>query len=128
MPRKQVDMPECVPSVTKVACHFPSTWRDAIGKSLTDKAIEQYCREGFYGPDEQRKQKARDKANVVNGKVMLARPCERCADGKKLGNFMRFAYLPKAGYYCDACRTYYKKERAKAIEEIRKWSRMETYE
>src|SRR5438874_13586522 len=110
-------MPEFIPAVTKAKVWFPSTWKDAIGRPLTDAAIRQYAREGFYGPDEQRRQRARDKANVVDGKVMLARPCERCADGKKLGNFMRFAYLPHAGYYCDACRTYYKKEKEKALEE-----------
>jgi len=121
-------MPELIPSVTKAHVHFPSTWRDPIGSPLADKAIEQYAREGFYGPNEQRAQLCRDKARIVNGKVMLARPCQRCNDGKTLGAFMRFAYLPNAGYFCDACRNHYKKEKEKAIEAIRRWSRQEAYE
>jgi hypothetical protein len=115
-------MPTTIPTITKNPhVRFPSTWRDAIGKPLTDSQIRQYAREGFYGPDEKQKQLARDHAKIVEGVLMLARPCETCKDNKTLGSFMRFSYLPKAGYYCDTCRADFKTTHEKAIQERRKW-------
>src|SRR6267378_8701171 len=102
-------MPTVIPTITKNPhVRFPSTWQDAIGKPLTDSAIRQYAREGFYGPDEKRRQESRDRARVIEGILMLARPCERCKDNKTLGDFMRFSYLPKSGYFCNSCREHYK--------------------
>lgn len=105
-------MPEFVPTITKnPSVRFPSTWRDAIGKPLTDSAILAYIREGRYGPDLQRRQLARDHATIVQGRIILARKCCECDN---LGNFMRFNYLPKAGYYCDHCRNVHKSEKEQA--------------
>jgi len=95
---------------------------------LTDKAIEQYAREGRYGAEEQRKQLALDKARVVDGVLLLAKPCEGCKDGKTLGGFMRFSYLPKSGYYCSRCREYFRKKKEKELREAQWWSKQEAYE
>jgi len=114
-------MPTLIPTVTKNPhIRFPSTWKDALGKPLTDRVIEQYIREGRYTKELQLAQLARDKANVVNGRTMLAKPCEVCKDGT-LGNFMQFSYLPQAGYYCNSCREHYKHEKAIALAAKRKW-------
>ena len=117
-------MPVVVPTITKdPLVHLPSTWKDPIGKPLTDSAIEQYAREGFYGPDEKAKQLARDHARIVAGVLMLARLCELCKDGKTLGQFMNFSYLPRAGYYCNSCREAFKHEKeAKRIARLKRRS------
>ena len=42
--------PQSLPQVTKDPfVRLPSTWRDAIGKRLTDARILKYQREGRYG-------------------------------------------------------------------------------
>lgn len=87
----------------------PSSWRDPIGKPLTDSIIRQYAREGVYGPDEQRKQQAIDHANIVDGVLRLGQQCQGCKDA--IGQYMRFSYLPCAGYYCNTCREGYKHAR-----------------
>jgi len=120
-------MPTLVPSVTKdPSIRFPSTWKDGKGKPLTNSIITQYIRLGRYGKDLQQRQLARDHATVVEGKVMLAKDCQECH--KRLGHFMRFAYLPHAGYYCDHCRNTFKNAHKKSIVEKRKWSLTESYE
>ncbi len=122
-------MPELIPTVTKNPhIRFPSTWKDPRGKPLTDSAIRQYARKGLYGPDEQRKQQARDKAVIRAGIVMLAQLCQNCKDNKTLGAYMNFSYLPKAGYYCDTCRTHFKDEKENAEQERRKWHSIHAFE
>ena len=52
---------ESLPTVTKdPTVHLPSTWRDAIGKKLTNAKISRYQKQGRYGEDykpEDKKQK-----------------------------------------------------------------------
>lgn len=100
-------MPHFILSVTMdPRCHFPSSWKMARGALLTDSVIEKYEREGYYGPDAQRRRLALDNARVVNGVVRLPKPCVEC--GKDLGHWMTYGYLPKAGHYCNLCRQAFK--------------------
>lgn len=120
-------MPTCVPSITKnPLVRFPSTWRDPVGKPLTDSAIAQYAREGAYGPAEQLKQQQRDHAKIIDGILRLGQTCQHCKDA--IGQYMRFSYLPCAGYYCNACREDFKHEEQKKREARRKYHRIDAFE
>lgn len=91
--------------------HIPlrSSWRDAIGKPLTNGIIRNRTKQGFYG----------EEAKLIALKHVEAKTgfIERCTCGQKLGvKFLKFKYLPKPGYYCDACRLIHREAQAKQEE------------
>lgn len=71
--------------------HLPSTWRDAIGKPLTDRRIKFYQSQGRLG----------------GGSIMTLPPVTgpRCCSCQGVSNVKRrdYSYLPKAGYWCELC-------------------------
>jgi len=68
--------------------HIRSTWRDPVGKKLTNGMIRKWERLGFYG-----KERA---ANYI------LYPCHDCRCTPAV--YFRNAYLPAPGYYCLSCR------------------------
>jgi hypothetical protein len=82
-------------------CRLPSTWKDEATKPLTNKAIARYMREGYYGRALQITA-TKERENRVG--IVI-----RCVCGTTDGvNFMRYSYLPQAGYYCKKCRETYR--------------------
>lgn len=65
-----------------------STWRDPVGKKLTNAIIRKWEKLGFYG-----KERA---ANYI------LYPCMECKRTPAV--YFRNRYLPTPGFYCLACR------------------------
>ena len=82
--------------------HLPSTWRDALGKPLTNAAIARYAREGWYGPEVKK-----DFDRAHNGIV------HRCKCGSDTTRFAAYPYLPGEGYWCKRCIGFYRSQREK---------------
>ncbi len=77
-----------------------STWRDAIGKPLTNRSIARYQNEGKLGGTP--KQRSEPKSFVVF----------RCACGvKEEVRFLTYKYLPNSGYYCPRCLAQYRRQK-----------------
>lgn len=88
-----------------------STWRDPIGKPLTDRLINKRAKEGFYGLAA--KQAA---LNKTENKGFV----DRCQCGEWRGiKWLDFSYLPKPGFYCHSCRLI-EKSRGEKRKEIEK--------
>jgi hypothetical protein len=110
LPALMPQVPKLPPlqSITTKVCmdidvHLPSTWRSAIGKTLTNRRIAEYQREGRYG------------SGLKLPPLDSAKPCIQC---KSVINTrkMNYAYLPHAGVYCPACRKEHKAKREKERE------------
>ncbi len=92
-----------------------STWRDPIGKPLTDSAILRYMRNGRYGPELQRA--AREAEKAVTGSVF------RCDCGARDEvRYMTYSYLPRPGYFCPACRARYREGAQREKEQRKEWA------
>lgn len=93
--------------------HLRSSWRDAIGKPLTNGIIRNRIKQGFYG----------EEAKLVEFKKVESKTgfIERCcveACGQKLGvRFLKFKYLPKNGFYCEVHRALFREQSAKDAEQ-----------
>lgn len=97
------------------AVHFPSTWRMAIGKVLTNRRIRELELLGYYGKERQLKANKHTLLDA-SGHVI------KCGCGSAIGvQFRRWSYLPKAGHYCIKCCRYYRLEAQKRREEEREW-------
>lgn len=85
------------------AAHLPTSWRTGYGKSLTNKRITEYQREGRYG------------SGLKLPPLQHSLPCIQC---KSTINTRKcpFDYLPKPGVYCRKCIVGWRFERDKAIE------------
>lgn len=83
--------------------HVPirSTWRDPIGPMLTNRRIAQHIREGWYGEGRRRKQLEKDYQRAARTDIVFR--CPGCGTDKAV-RFIRYSYMPKAGYWCNACR------------------------
>lgn len=81
-----------------------STWRDPIGKPLTDRRISALMKAGYYG-----------KEFIIPGKI-----CESPGCGRDTTRLVGYAYLPKKGYYCDVCLDRYREEHKQELELRRK--------
>lgn len=86
------------------SARLPSSWRSAIGKTLTNRRIAEYQREGMYG------------SGLKLPPLNQALPCCEC---KSHINTRKcpFDYLPKPGVYCKKCLTKHRAERDKQLEE-----------
>jgi hypothetical protein len=93
-------------------CRFPSTWRDPVGKPLTNGRITRLMRDGWYGPDAKQ---------AVEARIARTGIIYRCSCGQIATGFYRFSYLPKQGNYCTLCVKRFRAERDKAKELDRKW-------
>ncbi len=82
--------------------HIASTWRDPIGPMLTNARIRRYMLEGWYGPVV----KAKAERSIAPSAIV-----NRCACGTIATRYARFAYLPKAGFYCAKCIALYRTQR-----------------
>ncbi len=99
--------------------HFRSSWREPIGKPLSNRAIAEYARLGRYGPEAQRRAKA-SHIDRATGRIIQCCGAQIVADssGKPVRivcnsvevKFLRWNYLPKSGYYCKACVARYREE------------------
>lgn len=69
--------------------HIPSTWRDPIGKLLTNRRINQLIREGYYGPTMKLPPPTRGK-------------CLGCG-GFSGTKYVTYNYLPSWGIWCPGC-------------------------
>lgn len=69
--------------------HLPSTWRQGIGKVLTNKRIIEYQREGRYG----------------SALVLPPIKGPQCLGCQTTSNTRRYnyEYLPQAGAWCKVC-------------------------
>ena len=80
------------------ATHFPSTWRQPIGKLLSSRRIGQYALVGRYGPEMKRaelKKQAEKKNRVIA-------ECVGCGSkGEVL--YRSYEYLEQKGYWCNIC-------------------------
>lgn len=89
-------------------CRFPSTWRDPIGKPLTNARIRALQRDGWYG---QEVKAALERKAIHRSPGIIF----RCACGAVAKGHYAYLYLPKPGDYCAICllryRTAAKKER-----------------
>jgi hypothetical protein len=82
-----------------IQCRLLSTWRDPIGKPLTDRIITHRIKEGWYG--EALKRQLLDKLPYGRTHGMV----DRCGCGETKGvKWLTFKYLPKPGFYCAHCR------------------------
>ncbi len=89
---------ETTPHVTMdPSCYLRSSWRDPVLGPLTNHRITHYQRLGYYGKE------AQEAATLRFG----LRPC---ICGSRHTVFMRYSYLPKAGWYCEPCRLLYRAE------------------
>lgn len=82
---------------------LPSTWRNGIGKTLTNRRIAEYQREGRYG------------SGLLLPPVDDAKPCCQCKstiNTRQCG----FEYLPKSGVYCKKCLAGWRVERDQKAE------------
>ena len=77
----------CAKLMSTIA-HIRSSWRDPIGKVLTNAAITKWEKLGFYG--------AERAANHI------LYPCVECKRTPAV--FFRNRYLPTPGFYCLNCR------------------------
>lgn len=68
--------------------HIRSTWKDPIGKRLTDALIRKWEKLGAYGKERQ--------ANHI------LYPCRECKATPAI--YYRNRYLPEPGFYCLSCR------------------------
>lgn len=87
------------------SCYLPSTWRDPIGPVLTNRAIIKRALEGWYGPVA--KLRAEKSKAIVGGRVIK---CQGLCNGDNNATmgFLKWSYLPKAGYYCATCTKAYR--------------------
>lgn len=91
---------------------LPSTWRTAIGPVLTNKRIAEYQREGRYG------------SNLVLPPLQTARPC--CACNSTINTrYWSLDYLPKAGVWCNKCRSIHRAKRDKETEQLKRLKELE---
>jgi len=87
-----------------------STWRDPIGKKLTNRIIANREAEGWYGPEAQEKAQ-----RTPSGSLGIVFRCLEC--GTRNGvHYLRHSYLPKPGDYCKRCALTHKTAFLKARE------------
>ena len=102
---------------------LPSTWRQPIGKELTDRVIFQRALEGWYGVEW--KNRALATQRIKAAKRLLLTPSgrvETCACGETQGvTYRRWSYLPKPGLYCRLCIARYQGERDKEANQRARW-------
>lgn len=89
-----------------------STWKDPIGKPLTNRRIAFYQREGRYGREAQE----RALASCVDVNGFVNRCCEPGCNTYINVRWCTFLYLPKVGYYCPKCRQKHRNEALKEKE------------
>lgn len=92
-----------------------STWRQAIGKPLSNAAIARYAREGRYGL---RLQQIFRRLKHDDGLV------HRCACGSNETRYLRFSYLPCKGWYCLRCVAAYRAKRDHEAEADRRFNEL----
>lgn len=110
---------ETLPTVTKdPRVRFPSTWRPAIGKPLTNHAITKYARLGRYGKEAQLQALATRSKHV---QLLDKALCCHCGQPHVGNRFLRFFYLPKTGVYCPLCLAKLREERDKDRSQSREW-------
>lgn len=111
---------ESVPRVTMQPwVRFPSTWRDPVGKLLTNRRIHQLQLEGRYGPEAKRLAEEREKAR--QGKIVrLGGRIYSCSCGETLRvRLLGYAYLPSLGWWCPKCVTLWRDKRDRERERER---------
>src|SRR6266850_1302765 len=92
-----------------------STWKDAIGKTLTNRRIAKLMLEGHYGPVAREKQLKRGEFRATKGLIF------RCACGStKDVRYLRYAYLPKPDNYCPICLAQHRNEKDRELELARR--------
>lgn len=101
-------LPPLQPIVARVTmdehAYLPSTWRQAIGKRLTNRRIAEYQREGKYGTE------------LKLPPLEHGRPCVGCKT-KVNTRYFDYDYLPTAGVYCKNCRLRHRDARDKEREQ-----------
>jgi hypothetical protein len=98
--------------------HSRSNWptNPTLGL-LTNRKIDSYAREGRYGPAAKRFALARQhKLMVTRLGVVIRCPC-----GNEAVAFMRYGYLPQAGYYCGICREVHRSNAEKQKGQQKRW-------
>lgn len=112
-------MSESIPTVTKdPPVRFPSTWKSAIGKPLTNARITHWAKQGRYGPTMQQTALAKEKRVV---RLLDKDSCTLCGRVTKENRYLRYFYLPKSGVYCPVCLATLRQERDKEKEQRTAW-------
>ena len=76
-----------------------STWRDPIGKPLTDRRILNRMKEGWYGPEAKRVALLKERKTGLPEGVIA-----RCQCGELRGvQYYSYSYLERHGFYCKTC-------------------------
>ncbi len=91
-----------------------STWKDAIGRPLTDRAIVAYARLGYFKGRLTLRQPTAAASFIVN----------RCGCGSLDAVWRTYAYLPKPGFYCSRCLAVHRAERDKAAAQAKRWKEL----
>lgn len=108
---------ESLPRITMdPSVHIGSTWKRLyIGKRLTDRRIRELELLGYYGKE--RQLRADRRVTLTRNGVPMA-----CSCGQVLAvKFLRWAYLPKSGWYCPACVAVHRAARDREREQHRRW-------
>ena len=82
-----------------------STWKQPVGKKLTDALIRKWEKLGYYG-------------EAVQSNYVVQRCCE-C--DKKGAIYYRWKYLPTPGFYCLSCLGKYRAAKEREELEKQKW-------